>query len=776
MKTVLRWSGRLLGLAILLAGVAAIGLYWRMHSALPQTEGIINLRKLNDQAKIARDSHGIAHIFASNRHDMFYALGVAHAQDRMFQMDMSRRFGSGRLAELVGKRALAVDARMRTLGLRRAAEGSWKHLTASEQAAIQAYADGVNAVILAKGYVPPIEYAVLGARPQEWLPADTLTVFKVMAYNLSGDAFDEPGRKRLREILGPQKLAQFLAPYPADAPVALRAEDMTSVFPSEADNATAASPVLGPALGEQPKGSNNWVVDGSLSASGKPMLANDPHLGLTAPGIWYFARLNAPDAMVLGVTLPGTPFVTLGRNRVLAWGFTNTGPDTSDLFVRDTKNLKTRTIKETIHVKGEDDVTLNISFAHGGVILPPKWFPKATKIAKADQSVILVSTLDDDDDTTASIGLADLDARSIAQMDKALARFKMPEQNMVFADTAGNIGFVAPARVPVRDANGEWVGEIPYEALPRTFNPGRHYVATANNKIVPDSYPYFITSHWYGASRIRRIVGNLEATRKHDAASFKAMQMDTVSDLARKALPLISAAQPKTQKGTALQKMLASWDGNLAPTRPEGLVYDAWMKQFSKLVYADDLGQDFERFWTPRRLFMEGVVRGPYAAWCDDVNTSDTETCQMMAARAFDDIAPMLVRQYGDDPQAWRWGKAHQAIFKHPLFGEVPLLRNLFNVRVPVGGDGSTPNVAHISYQAGNFDSPWGPSMRAIYDLSNLNASLFMTAPGQSGQLLSPHYRDMAKAWAKGEYFEIRDDWTPDSPPPGTKVLTLKPQ
>ena len=775
MKIMLRWGGRLLGMAIVLAGLAAIGLYWRMHSALPQTEGIINLTKLNAPAKIARNSHGIAHIFASNRHDMFYALGVAHAQDRMFQMDMSRRFGSGRLAELVGQRAVPVDARMRTLGLRRAAEGSWTHLSAAEQAALTAYADGVNAVILAKGYVPPIEYAVLHARPEKWLPADTLTVFKVMAYNLSGDAFDEPGRKRLREILGPEKLAQFLAPYPADAPVALRAGDMTSVLPPETPG-KAASPALGPAMGEQPKGSNNWVVDGTLSASGKPMLANDPHLGLSAPGVWYFARLNAPDAMVLGATLPGTPFVTLGRNRVMAWGFTNTGPDTSDLFVRDTKALKPKTITETIHVKGGKDVALPVRFAGGGVILPPEWFPAATRIAGPGQSVILVSTLDDDDDTTASIGLADIDARSIAQIDKALARFKMPEQNMVFADTAGNIGFVAPARVPVRDASGAWIGEIPYEALPRTLNPGRHYVATANNKIVPDSYPYFITRHWYGASRIRRIVENLEATAKHDAASFRAMQMDTVSDLARKALPLISAARPKTQKGAALRQMLAAWDGNLAPGRPEGLIYDAWMKRFSRLVYADDLGQDFARFWKPRRLFMEGVVRGPYAAWCDDIRTGAMETCQMMAARAFDDIAPILAKRYGNDPTAWRWGKVHQAVFKHPLFGGMPVLRRLFSVRVPVGGDGSTPNVAHISYSAGTFDSPWGPSMRAIYDLSDLNASLFMTAPGQSGQLLSPHYRDMAQPWAKGEYFEIRDDWTPDSPPPGTQVLTLQPQ
>jgi penicillin G amidase len=774
MKTVLRWgSWSLLGLlAIIIILLAA--LYGRINHALPQTKGKLTLTNLSSQVKLARDSWGIAHIFADNRHDMFFALGVAHAQDRMFQMDMSRRFGSGRLSELMGKRTLKVDAQMRILGMHRAAKGSWKHLTNAEQAALTAYAQGVNSIITQKSYLPPAEYIFLRGRPAPWEPVDSLVVFKVIAYSLAGDAMEEPGNRKLLDRLGAKKLAQFLPPYPKDAPIALREEDMTSVYPETALPDETKTAPLGAPMGEKIKGSNNWVVDGTLSKSGLPLLANDPHLALTAPGIWYYARLNAPGTMVLGVTLPGTPFVTLGRNRTMAWGFTNTGPDTSDLKVVKTNSLNPSIITETIKIKGGDDVPLEISFAQGGVVLDPKWYPNLD-MAGNDESTLLFTTLDDDDDTTASIGLSNIDAKSFEDLDRALARYKMPQQNMVYADINGNIGFVAPARVPVRDAQGNWVGEIPYEALPRTKNPGRHYVATANNKIVPDSYPYYLTDQWYGFHRIRRIVENLEATPKHSLESFKAMQMDTVSDLARRMLPLMASAQPVSDSGQKLRTMIVGWDGNLMSGRPEGLIYSGFMRAFSERIYADDLGDDFKRFWTPRRSFMEQVSNGANANWCDDLTTTKTETCQDIASDAFDEAALALTKAYGAKVQDWQWGQAHEAVFAHPLFGGIPVLKNFFSVRVPVGGDGSTPNVAHFSYKSGNFDAQWGPSMRAIYDLSNMNASLYMSAPGQSGQVLSKHYRDMAKNWARGEYFQIRDDWTPDSPPPGTQILTLNP-
>ncbi len=775
MKTFLRWGGRVIAGLLVVILIGAGGLYWRLQSALPRVKGELTLTNLTSQVKIARDSLGIAHIFASNSHDAFFALGVAHAQDRMFQMDMSRRFGAGRLSELVGKRAIITDARMRTLGLRRAAEGSWKHLTNDEQAAITAYADGVNSIISAKKYVTPAEYLFLNAKPEPWVPADTLTVFKVMAYSLSGDAFDEPGQKRLREILGEDRMAQFLPLYPKDAPVALREEDMTSVYPAPLKPVETNAGALGPTMGEKIKGSNNWVVDGTMTDTDMPLLANDPHLALTTPGTWYYTRLNAPGMMVIGVTLPGTPFVSLGRNRNIAWGFTNTGPDTSDLKVVETKNLNTHRINETIKVKGEEDVQLNIDFAQGGVVLDPKWFDLGD-MADDGQSVVLLSTLDDDDDTTASIGLANIHARNFEDLDRALTRFKMPQQNIVYADINGNIGFIAPARVPIRDEVGNWVGEIPYAALPRTLNPGRHYVATANNKIVPDSYPYFITNNWYGFHRIRRIVENIEANPKHSLDSFKAMQMDTVSDLARRALPLMISAKPETKAGQEIRDMISTWDGNLTPGRPEGLIYSGWMRAFSKRIYADDLGDDFERYWTPRRGFMERIIKGEYAPWCDDSSTTEFETCQRIAAIAFDDAGKSLSSAYGKNPKKWHWGEAHEAVFAHPLFGGVPVLKNIFSVRVPVGGDGSTPNVAHYSYRAGNFDAPWGPSMRAIYDLSDMNASLYMSAPGQSGQVLSKYYKDMAQKWANGEYIQIRDDWTPESPPPETHILTLIPK
>ncbi|VAW00489.1 Penicillin amidase precursor, partial [hydrothermal vent metagenome] len=421
-----------------------------------------------------------------------------------------------------------------------------------------------------------------------------------------------------------------------------------------------------------------------------------------------------------------------------------------------------------------DDQPLQIRRTAQGPVLDAKWF-RAGKMAKDGEVVVLQNTLDDGDDTTGEIGISLLDAKTFADFKQGLRSYIMPQQNMVFADTTDTIGFVAPARVPVRDAAGNWIGEIPYDELPSASNPKKHYFATANNKIVPDSYPHFITGSWYGFHRIRRIVEMIEDTELHDRRSFSRIQMDTVSDLARTAIPLISASTPQTEGGKELRKILGAWDGNLAADRPEGLIYSTWMRQFTTLLYRDDLGEDFKRFWSPRREFVEGVLAGKYASWCDDTTTAKLETCHQIAGRALDATFEALEAANPQSATGTNWGEVHQANFAHPLLDKTPLSR-FFSVRVPVGGDESTVNVAHSSYSSGNFDVLWGPSMRAIYDFSDLNSSLFMHGPGQSGNVMSPHYRDLAESWAVGEFFEIRADWTAVSPPPGSSTLVLRPQ
>ncbi|VAV90440.1 hypothetical protein MNBD_ALPHA06-2069, partial [hydrothermal vent metagenome] len=477
MKTAFKWTLRFLLLLVGLALVIGAYVFWRFNASLPQVDGEMKLAGLQSQTSIVRDQYGIPHIFASSRHDLFFATGVAHAQDRMFQMDLSRRAARGTLSELVGKLTLRTDVQMRVLGLGRAADQSFANLNAPTQAAFRAYADGVNSVLAAKGYVPPPEYTLLMAKPEPWQPADSAAVLKMMAYGLSGDAFAEPGYAKLLEILGKDRASQFLAPYPDNAPIALSEADLG--IDNQSRQTPDAAPAHSTATGEPVKGSNNWVVDGQLTSTGKPLLANDPHLALSSPGVWYFARLQSGDDMMLGATIPGTPFVTLGRNKYAAWGFTNTGPDTADLFVLAEAGLEASTENTSIKVRWGDDQPLQIRRTAQGPVLDAKWF-RAGKMAKDGEVVVLQNTLDDGDDTTGEIGISLLDAKTFADFKQGLRSYIMPQQNMVFADTTDTIGFVAPARVPVRDAAGNWIGEIPYDELPSASNPKKHYFATAN--------------------------------------------------------------------------------------------------------------------------------------------------------------------------------------------------------------------------------------------------------------------------------------------------------
>lgn len=773
MKSVLSWASKIFLVLLLLAAIGAVSIYWRIHASLPQVEGTLELAGLQAPVKVERDKYGVPHVFAENFHDLYFAVGALHAQDRLFQMDLSRRLARGRLSELVGKAALTKDAQMRTLGLGAAANSSFGKFDEETRSLYRAYADGVNAIMKSRSFVEPPEYFLLRKIPKRWEPSDGVAVFKAVAYGLSGDAFSEPAKKRLQEILGKEKATEFLAPYPDYAPVALSVADLGLKPKTEADTNADQEPETSNPLGEPPKGSNNWVVDGQLSSSGKPILANDPHLGLSAPGVWYFMRLQVGDKMVLGGTMPGIPFVILGRNRHIAWGFTNTGPDVADLIVENEHDVAFSTDEEKIDIGGGKEVTIKIRQTSKGPILNPEWF-RAAKMAGPGQVVIWKATLDDGDDTSGEIGRPLFDVENYQQYSDEMRKFLMPEQNMVFASDEGNIGFVSPGRVPIRDMNGEWTNYIPYEKMPHSLNTERHYYATANNKIVPDDYPYYLTSSWYGFHRAQRIVDMLGKTELHDKRSFKRMQMDTTSILALRAIPVIASSKPKTDGGKEIRERLALWDGNLAADRVEGLYYSLWMREFTRAVYSDELGKDFGRFWAQRRQFMDGVLEGRYAEWCDDVKTSEKESCQQIAATSLDRAAKEAVRRYGPDYAKLHWGDVHEAVFDHPVFGNTPLGR-YFNVRVPVGGDGTTVNVAHSSIDADNFDVVWGPSFRAIYDFSDLDSSQFIFAPGQSGHVLSPHYRDLANMWARGEYFELRADWDVDSPPPGSQLLMLKP-
>ncbi|WP_354682219.1 penicillin acylase family protein [Cupriavidus necator] len=797
----MRWFGRLARILMVLLVVALAGaaatLGWYRHAAQPPAAGTVALPGLHDKVTIVRDGNGVPHIRAASKADAWFALGYVHAQDRLWQMQMNKRVVAGRLAEILGPSAIDNDKFLRTLGVRRNAEAILAQSPPETRAALQAYADGVNAWIdHRKGPLPP-EFLLLRTEPEHWEPADTLGWQTMMAWDLGSNWTQETLRMRLAQVLPVARISELLAPYPGEQPV--RTMDYGHLYQQLAPLANAMASVgdKAPPGYIEGMGSNNWVVSGAHTQSGKPLLANDPHLGLQAPALWYFARMTAPGLDVAGATLPGLPLVVLGHNARIAWGLTNTAPDVQDLYIErlrpgndtqyQTPNgwaaFETRT--ETIRVKGAPDVTLKVrATRHGPVISDvSESVASAAGPFGAQYVVAFQWTALRADDRTFQAGLKMNEAHDWASFTAALRDFHSPQQNIVYADVDGNIGFYAPGRVPLRradndlkglapapgwDARYDWTGFIPFEALPHRYNPADGVIVTANQRIVGPDYPYFITSEWAVPYRFERIHALLAATPKHTLDSFAAIQKDVVSLAVRDALPLLLAAPvsrdgARPERERALLEALRKWDGTMDMDRAEPLVVTAWLRELSRRLFEEKVGEPiFGRMWEHRNVQqpMLNILRDPRklgAFWCDRPHTRPAESCDDAIADAWTAAMTDLSRRYGDNPSRWHWGEAHAARAEHKPFGKISYLSPLFNLRVPTGGDTYTVNVGrhNLRDDKAPFENTHAASVRALYDLANLEASRFMDSTGQSGNALLPRYRDWTAKWAAVEYVTI---------------------
>ncbi len=763
-------------MTVLAASLATAWVVWRIRSSVPEIEGQQRVAGLAGPVVISRDEHGVPHIIGASDAEVYFGLGYAHAQDRLFQMDLTRRAVEGRLAEIVpafvgGGAVARADARARILGHHRVARAIADNFEGPLAAAVDAYAAGVNAYLSSDGFVPPPEYTLLAASPEPWDAADTAAIWVYMTNDLAAGGGEEYERRLLAGALTPAQIEEFVGAYPRNGRRSLSMADLLAANPRLGGPVEGGRAPGGVQTGPTP-GSNNWVVDGGHTRSGRPLLANDPHLGLSAPGIWYLARLALAEGDVVGATIAGGPMVVLGRNERIAWGFTNTEYDVQDYLVRPEGAVAATTREETIKVRLGKDLTLTVREAAEGPILDRAYFNLAP-FGEAD--VILRTTADDLDNRSPSFSFALMTAHGWDDVVAAGRSFTAPVQNVVFADAGGDIGYLSPGRVPVRNADGDWVGEIPYEDLPRVRNPASGVIATANNKIAPDGYPYPLPGA-FAVYRAPRIQDRLAETELHDLESFRSIQLDVTSELARRLQPSVVRARPATDQGAAAQYMLEDWSGVMRDGAPQPLVYAAWFEALHREIYADELGELFPRFNAARGVFIDRVLSGELSQWCDDITTPPDETCAETMGEAFDAAAARLVALYGEDPAAWRWGDAHQAVFAHPLLTGAPLLDRLFTVRAPHGGDGTTVNVGHFAFGGEDFHTVHGASLRAIYDLSDLDRSLFVVAPGQSGHPLSPHYRDLAALWASGGYVQISTDWELRRPPPGMRTLELLPR
>lgn len=778
-----RWTAWCL-LGCVLIAAAALGVL--RVAGMPQTDGRLALQGPRGELRILRDDAGIPHVYAASERDAWFAVGLLHAQDRLWQLEMNRRIVAGRLAEVLGPSALEADRFLRTLGVRRHAERVLAALDDDTRAALQAYADGINAGIALVRDAPwklSPEFLLTGARPEPWTPADSIGWSTMMAWDLSANHASELLRFALSERISTEQLADLM-----DTDPPLQTLDFAKLYDGIARGEVAQLLRALPPGNIDGIGSNNWVVDGSRSVSGKPLLANDPHLGLKAPALWYLAHLSAPGLEVAGATLPGMPMVILGRNTRIAWGFTNTGPDTQDLYLEqldasDPTRYRTpdgwaafTERSEVIRVKGAPDVTLKVrETRHGPVISDVH--PQAAgtmKSRRLGERYVLAfqwAALQTEDATVrAAFGINR--ARDWASFVAAVRETGAPQQNMVYADVDGNVGYIAPGRVPLRrpdndlhglapapgwDPRYDWTGWVPFEALPQSFAPPEGVIVTANQKVVAPGAPYFLGAEWTLPYRFDRIHERLAAADRHDVSSFAGIQSDVVSPAVAQLLPFLRQARAASESGGAALERLRHWRGEMRADAPEPLIATAWIDRLRRMVFEDEAGEALFPLLERQRVRHTALVRAltspAHAAWCDDVRTEKAERCDELRDRALEEAVRDLSRRYGSDIAKWRWGDAHVAVSEHRPFSKVAPLAPFFEVRVPSAGDTHTIDVGrHNPWETDEpFANRWAASLRAVYDLADPDATRLIHSTGQSGHVLSPHYRDMAERWARGE-------------------------
>ncbi len=802
----MKWFRRSLLALLLLLGLAVAALWLYSRLSLPQTEGALSVAGPHAQVSIERDPLGIPTIRAKSIDDAMFGLGFAHAQDRLWQLETHKRIGSGRLAQAFGEPALENDKFLRALGVKRAAAKQWAQASAEVQAAVLAYTAGINAFIKESMTARPPEFVVLGLRPEPWTPEDTMAWAIMMAWDLGGNWSTEMLRMRLALKLPVARINELIPPYPGDAPLATA--DYATLFRELKLDGRLGNQALhaAPPSGVEGVGSNNWVVHGSRTNTGKPLLANDPHLKLSTPALWYFARLEAPGLKVAGATMPGLPLMVLGQNEHIAWGFTNTAPDVQDLYLErikpdDPTQYQTpdgwaafETFTETIQVKGRPDVSLRVRATRHGPVISDSGNAQGLIGAadKASYALALRWTALDPDPGTLEAGLGFSRATSVAEFIAASSTYMAPMQNMVVADRAGHIGVVSAGRVPVRkpdndlkgqvpspgwDARYDWAGFVEPTQTPRETDPPRGWIATANQRIHAPDYAHYLTSEWAVPYRMQRIEQLLAAKPAHSLDSLREIQADVLSLATLRLLPVIRKAQSPHPLAAAAQRELAAFDGTMAADRAAPLIFWAWARQLTLAVFGDELGQPMLDRTLGGRSFrdaLEGVLERNDGFWCDNKTTPATETCAQQIDAAFTHALDELQAVHGADVSAWQWGRAHQARSEHRPFSRVKALAPWFELRTPVGGDTFTVNVSRVAMRPDAatgelYLDEHGPSLRALYDLGDPAKSRVMHSSGQSGNVFSPLYRSFVKPWAAVEYVPL---W--GAPAEQTLVLTPK--
>jgi penicillin amidase len=796
-----------------------------VRRSFPQLEGEVRVPGLRQPVDVYRDERGVPHIYASTDDDLFFAQGYVHAQDRFWQMDFWRHVGAGRLSELLGSSQIETDKFLRTLGWERIAELEWEMADEKTKAVLTAYAEGVNAYLAEReGAELSFEYAILklfnwNYTPEPWTPINTLTWAKVIAWDLRQNLDRELDRALLSADLTGEELADLYPPYPPDHPRIVPGtgiygpvastdpiRDARPLLASVADRVAGLDQLVGHVRGAE-LGSNNWVVAGTRTDSGLPILANDPHLDIQMPSIWYQVGLHCTTVGLacgfdtVGFSFPGTPGVIIGHNDRIAWGVTNAGYDVMDLFIErinpdnpnqylfegEWQDMEIRT--EIIEAPGKDPIELIVrSTRHGPIISdtyePLEDFEHRAGVAVPEQFAISLSwtALQPTGLVQSIIGLQK--AQNWAEFRDALSTFGVPGQNFVYADVDGNIGYQSTGLVPIRaggdgslPASGEtgeseWTGFVPFDELPRSFNPPQGYIVTANNLPAGASYPYRLSDGWAYGYRAQRIVDMLEAADEPITVGFMhQMQRDARDLFAEVLVPYVLDLVPSSDLARQGQAVLAQWGDagdepsartyQMSPGEPGAAIYAAVWKNLLQLSVGDELGGEFPPEGGSRWFaVMTDLLSQPDHPWWDNRFTEDQEDRDAILEQSLERAMAELSETLGGDPMSWRWGDLHQATFENQSLGQsgiLPIEWILNRGPFEAGGSTSVPNATSWDASEG-FDVLALPSMRMVVDFSDFDASTWIHTTGQSGHAFHPNYIDQAEDWAATETYPML--WT----------------
>jgi penicillin amidase len=780
MRPIFRRAVRAVVVGATLLAVFALALaFWLVRRAWPEHQGRLIVPGLHGPVEVVRDALGVPHIYAGDEHDLLFGQGYVHAQDRLWQMHFNRTVSGGLLSSILGAGTLEADRYFRTLGLRRAAEKDWEALQPETRTALQAYADGVNAYRATHGGRLPIEFLLLGTDPAPWTPLDTLAFGKLMALNLGLNHSFELMRERIRLKAGAEAARRFVPPYPLEGPLVLGAGLRTTANPRGGwSGAYALSSVLASPIG----GSNNWVVHGSRTASGKPLLANDTHLGLTMPSIWYENGLHGGGLEVVGFSLPGIPGVVMGHNGRIAWGISNMCADVQDFYlerlddpVRPSRYLfrgewkDLATVEESIPVKGAPPASLKVLSTHHGPVLSD-----ALKELKPPEVVALRWTaLDGGRLATAILRLNR--AGDWASFRSALSDWVTPNLNFVYADLDGNIGYQSTGRIPLRpktddgaapvpgwDGEHEWQGFIPFDELPSAFNPARGFIVTANNKAVSEEYPYRLGVDFADPYRAQRITDLLAARDRATLEDMQSIQAQTYSPAASALRSYVADLQPRTAEEGQAIAVVRDWDLHEEADRAGAAIFNVWyyflMSHVVRNALGDELWNEDKQFHITLAPMLARLMAEPDSRLFDDPQTPAVEKRDDVALQSVAEAVAWLRARLGADMRRWSWGAIHRVTFAHQPLGMsgISLLERAFNGPArPARGGTFTVDSALPSLEK-PFTAVFGVSQRMIVDLAHLDGSVSVNSTGQSERLLHPHRDDQIGMWQAVEYHPMR--------------------